>query len=381
MRIVADAQIPLVSEVFSHLGDVMPVSGANLNRAALQHADALLVRSEWRIDRSLLEGSNIRFVGSATSGTDHVDQEYLLSQGIQFADAGGCNSNSVAEYVVTAILFLATSLGIELQGKALGVVGAGRIGSLVARGAEFLGMEVLLNDPPRAEVEGAAGFVAFEALSEADFVTLHVPLTKKGRHPTLDLLCADRIGLLKPSCYLINTSRGAVVEERALKRALGSGSLAGAVLDVWRNEPGIDFDLLEMTKLGTPHIAGYSLDGKLKSTRAIYRALCSFRGVEPQPCPALDQALTRVERTIDLTGARSSLGGLWRAARESYDIDRDGNSLRALEALRPETRAAAFRELRNNYVFRPEFVHSRVVVKDRVLARALAGLGFTVEAG
>ncbi|NQT84941.1 4-phosphoerythronate dehydrogenase, partial [bacterium] len=219
MKIVADENIPYVKEAFGSLGDVIPLPGRKIAPASVVDAEILLVRSITEVNASLLEGSRVRFVGTATIGTDHVDEEYLHSRGIAFASAPGSNANSVAEYVVAALLTTARRKNFPLKGKTIGVIGVGNCGSRVAKKAEALGMRVLLNDPPLWRQTGNKRFRPLEELFSADILTLHVPLTYEGIDATYHLVDEAFLSKLRPECILMNTSRGPVVDNLALATA------------------------------------------------------------------------------------------------------------------------------------------------------------------
>ncbi len=360
MRIVADPNIPFVREAFSALGAIQLVPGRQIDQAAVRDADILLVRSVTPVHSGLLGGSRVKFVGTATIGTDHIDRVYLAGGGIGFASAAGSNANSVAEYVVAAMLELARRGKFRLADKTLGVVGAGNVGSRVARYAEALGLRVLLNDPPRARAENSPAFIPLEALlAEADVVTLHVPLTKDGPDATRHLIDQTVLSDLKRKPVLINTSRGAVVDNVALLAAILGGQLSGAVLDVWEHEPDISLALLDMANLGTPHIAGYSFDGKAGGTRMIYEAACKFFGKPPVWTPVLPPAL--VDRVvISVNKGEDDEAVLHRAIQRVYDITSDDAALRA--------RPGEFDRQRAEYPVRREFFNTELVLRG-------AGLG------
>jgi erythronate-4-phosphate dehydrogenase len=283
MKIVADPNIPFVREAFGALGEIVFVPGRQMDAAIVRDADLLLVRSVTPVNAALLDGSRVKFVATATIGTDHIDLDYLQSRSIGFSSAAGSNANSVAEYVVTAMLEVAHRRKFRLRDKTLGVIGVGNVGTRVSRYAEALGMRVLRNDPPRARTERLTDFVPIErVLSDADIITLHVPLTKEGAHATHHMVAKDTLAALEDRRpILINTSRGAVVDNKALLKAIDGERLGGVVLDVWENEPNISPELLDVVEIGTPHIAGYSFDGKANGTQMIYEAACKFFGIEP----------------------------------------------------------------------------------------------------
>jgi erythronate-4-phosphate dehydrogenase len=259
MFIVADANIPFVESMYNDMAEVRLAEGHAITPQTVRDADLLIVRSVTKIGKDLLEGSKVRFVGTATSGYDHVDLQYLSSKGIRFEYAPGCNSNSVAEYITAAILVLSQRLGFDTRQTTLGVVGVGNVGSKVVRKATALGIRVLQNDPPLQRKSGSKQFVPLDALMNADIITLHVPLTSEGIDATHYLFDEKRIAAMKPNSILINSSRGPVVKTDALRNALHNGRIRTAVLDVWEKEPDIDGDVLQIAAIGTPHIAGYSV--------------------------------------------------------------------------------------------------------------------------
>ncbi len=382
MKIVADENIPLLGDAFGPLGEVVALPADALTPDTVRDADALLVRSVTKVGPALLGGSAVRFVATATIGVDHIDQAYLAGAGIGFASAAGSNARSVAEYVVAALLELAAAGGYALAGRTLGVVGVGNVGTKVARFAEALGMRVLRNDPPLQRETGDPLFVPREAvLAEADVVTLHVPLTREGPDATYHLADAAFFGRLRPEATLLNTSRGAVVDTDALKAALAGGHLAAAVLDVWEGEPEIDLGALRLAALATPHIAGYSTDGKVGGTRMCLAALCRHFGMERawDPAPLMPPpGRPRVAIAADLAPQEA----LRQAVRAAYDIRADDARLRTVaEAGSATERRAFFTALRKRYPVRREFPETTAVLEaDAPAARTLlAALDFPVE--
>ena len=256
LRIVADENISLAREAFSTLADIVLLPGREIHRQHLRHADALLVRSITAVNRALLHKTDVQFVGTATIGTDHLDTDFLTEAGIAFASAAGSNANAVAEYVFTAIAHSAVEKGLTLPGSSIGIVGVGHIGGRVKKLAQALGMQVLLCDPPLQRRTGSAGYLSLEQLFEADFLTLHVPLNLTGIDKTHHLLDHRILHKLRPDVVLINTSRGAVIDNSALLEWADRHPQATLILDVWENEPVLDMRLLERTNWSTPHIAG-----------------------------------------------------------------------------------------------------------------------------
>jgi erythronate-4-phosphate dehydrogenase len=375
MILAVDEAIPYWREAFVGLGDIRSFSGRNLRPSDVRDADALVVRSVTRIDASLLDGSAIRFVGSATIGLDHIDEPYLQSRRIHYTNAAGSNANSVAEYITAALLVVAERKGWNLSGKSVGIIGVGNVGSRVERKVRALGMQVALCDPPLRESTGDAKYKFLEDVIDADILTLHVPLIKGGPYPTFHMIDDRLLGRLSRRQFLINSARGAVIDCPALRRALNAGSLDGAVLDVWEGEPQIDYALLDRVEIGSPHIAGYSLDGKVRGTEMIFEELCRFfdiqanwdtRSLYPAPAHLRPRAGTRDQE---------ALGSI---VVQAYDILRDDENLRALRTLSREEARPAFDRLRNDYDLRPEFRHYTVELKPEQtsLAGTLQQLGF-----
>lgn len=377
MRIVADENIPYVREAFASLGEVATVPGRGLTRGALADAEVLLVRSVTKVGPDLLAGTAVRFVATATIGTDHVDTDYLRERGIGFASAPGSNANSVAEYVVAAVLVVARRLGWRLAGRSIGVVGVGHVGSLVVERCRALGLQVLQNDPPRFDASGDPVFRPLSELFGCDIITLHVPLTRDGPYPTFHLADEALFRSLRPGVVFLNTSRGAVHETGALSAALRESRLSAAVLDVWEGEPNISTELLEQVALGTPHIAGYSFDGKVRGTEMIYEAACEFLGVEPTWQPALPPApLAHV--SVNAAG-REDEEVLRETVLRAYPIEEDDRDLRKLCDLPGAERPGYFDSLRKNYPVRREFPNTTVQLKGNYhLENKLTGLGFRV---
>jgi erythronate-4-phosphate dehydrogenase len=350
---VADVNTPLIGSAFRGVGDLTLVETGSFTPAALRGADVLVVRSETRVDESLLAGSGVRFVGTVTIGTDHIDTAYLASRGIAFASAPGSNANSVKEYVLAAMLAAGRRAGFALRGATLGIVGVGNIGSRVASMAEDLGMRVLLNDPPLARVTGDPKYLPLDALMEADILTLHVPLTRGGADPTFHLFDVRRLGAIRPGALLINTSRGPVVHGDSLLQTLRAGRLGGAVLDVWEHEPAVDDSLLRAVALGTPHIAGYSLDGKVNAVIMIRDAALRHVGGGAVWDPWAEVAPP--EHPVVTPGAGGPEEQLGAVVKACYDIGADDASLRETLVFPAASRPAAFSKLRKHYRVRREF--------------------------
>jgi erythronate-4-phosphate dehydrogenase len=381
MLALVDENIPFAGAIFSGLGEVRLAPGRALTPDSVREADMLIVRSVTKVDRCLLAGSRVRFVGSATSGIDHVDLAWLEREGIAFASAPGSNAESVAQYVAAALAIVAGRLGLILSRASIGIIGVGHCGSRVERIARTLGKEVVLNDPPLARVTGDPKYRPLEELMDCDVLTLHVPLVREGEDPTWGLVNEQVLRRLKPGSVVINASRGHVVDEAVLLAHLESGRLGGAVVDTWENEPEIDPRLLERALVATPHIAGYSLDGKVAGARTVAEAASRHFEIplSPPDLPLPPAEPERIEIDAESHDADSILGRLVLTA---YPIERDDQALRATMNESPPHRGKAFAALRRDYPTRREFAATMVHLRgaNDELRRRVRALGFTVQA-
>lgn len=280
MKVIVDDKIPYIKEVIAQLADeVVYMPGAAITANDVRDADALIIRTRTRCNRALLEGSSVKFIATATIGYDHIDTEYCRKAGIMWSNCPGCNAGSVAQYIRAALILLARERGLVLTEATLGVVGVGHVGTLVCEVGDALGMNVLCCDPPRAE-RGEKGFLPLKELAEkCDVITFHTPLSREGKYPTMHMADSAFFASLVRVPIIINTSRGEVVDTAALSEALEKGLIREAIIDVWENEPNIDLSLLNRVYLGTPHIAGYSADGKANATRMALEAFCHHFGI------------------------------------------------------------------------------------------------------
>jgi erythronate-4-phosphate dehydrogenase len=361
LHILADENIPFAEEAFGALGEVRLMPGRAIKAEAAREADVLLVRSVTPVGPALLDDADVQFVGSATAGRDHVDVGFLRERGISFAHAPGSNATSVVEYVLAALLRLAVRRGEPLRGKTVGVVGVGAVGGRLARRLPSFGARVLRNDPPRVEREGEEGFASLRAvLHESDVVTLHTPLTVEGAHPTHHLIGPSELNQMKDSAWLVNAARGAVVSGDALRAALRTGKIAAAVVDAWENEPTPDLELLRRVSLATPHVAGYSFDGKVAGTVMLHRALCEHLGAEP----SWDhEAVLAPDVPLDLAPSDPALpeaDALNWLARQMYDVGADDERLRGLTERPESVHGVYFSELRKTYPRRRAFGRYRL---------------------
>ena len=281
MKVIIDHKIPYIKEAIEKIADeAVFLPGDAFTPEAVKDADALIVRTRTRCNRELLEGSKVKFIATATIGYDHIDTAYCQAVGITWTNCPGCNAGSVEQYIRSALLFLKREKGLELEHATLGIVGVGHVGSRVRKMAEELGMKVLQNDPPRAD-RGEEGFVDLSAIAkECDVITFHTPLSKDGKYRTFHLADESFFFSLERKPYFINSSRGEVMDTASLLAALSAGKVKDAVIDTWEYEPGISRELLSVALIATPHIAGYSADGKANATRMSLEALCRFFDIE-----------------------------------------------------------------------------------------------------
>lgn len=370
MKILVDENMPYARELFSRLGEVKAVPGRPIPTDALTDADALMVRSVTKVNEALLGDKAIKFVGTATAGTDHVDQPWLQQAGIGFSAAPGCNAIAVVEYVFSALLMLAERDGFALTDRTVGIVGVGNVGGRLQKRLEALGIKTLLCDPPRADNGEEGDFRSLDELvAEADVLTFHTPLYKDGPYKSLHLADEALIRRLKPGAILINACRGPVVDNAALLQCLQEGQALSVVLDVWEPEPDLNLALLEKVDLGTSHIAGYTLEGKARGTTQVFEAYSQFIG-QPQEV-ALSSLLPAPEfGRISLHGPLDQ-PTLKRLVHLVYDVRRDDAPLRKVAGLPGE-----FDKLRKNYLERREWSSLTVECDDADAAALLQKLGF-----
>ncbi|MEM6785149.1 MAG: 4-phosphoerythronate dehydrogenase [Bacteroidota bacterium] len=408
LRLLADANIPFLHKAFDRYGSVEVRPGAEILPGTLSETDILLVRSVTPVNEALLAGTPVRFVGTATAGTDHIDTNWLASQGIAFASAPGSNAQSVVEYVLAALFYMQGGpAGWAFRGKTVGVVGCGQVGGRLRKRLPHLGFRVLACDPPLSEAAEARGephdFVSLQTvLDEADIITLHTPLTRDGPHPThhliglRELIRLERRGVDR-NVLLINAARGAVVDNKALRDVLRDGILAGAILDVWENEPTPDPELVRLALVATPHIAGYAYDGKVAGTTMLVDALDAWLQAHPQEAgriPARIPAKWDAEDVLGSDGQRLLEGPFWGGPdgnlsdgivgyllRRVYDLSADDARFRKLLDLPSTEHAAYFRDLRKTYPKRRHFDRFTVDhhLPDYLSDAVTKGLGLQIE--
>ena len=374
MIIVADDKIPYLGGALEPFAEMVYLPGQAITSAAVRDADALVTRTRTVCDQKLLDGSAVKLIASATIGTDHIDTEYCRKQGIAWRNAPGCNAGAVCQYVAAALFAWSRKQNTPLGGLTIGLVGVGHVGRRVAALCETLGMQTLLNDPPRQRAEGERPFVGLDRIREvSDIISFHVPLNTSGAFATRHMVDTRFLNGLGKTPLLINTCRGEVFDTGALKRALDSGSLSGVALDCWEQEPEIDLELLAKAAIGTPHVAGYSVDGKANGTMMCVRAVSRFfdLGIDDWVPKASELQKTTV---IELDGRdKGEEAVLAEAVLASYDILEDDRRLR----MGPES----FEQIREQYRFRRELHH--VSIKARHIKETtgltLERLGFRVS--
>jgi erythronate-4-phosphate dehydrogenase len=382
MRIVADENIPLLDAFFAGIGDIHRYPGRTLDRAAVAEADILLVRSVTRVDRALLEGTPVRFVGTCTIGTDHLDLDYFKEAGIRWSSAPGCNARGVVDYVLGSLLTLAEIEGVELASRTYGVVGAGQVGGRLIKVLRGLGWNVLVCDPPRQASEGGDYVSLDEIIARCDVISLHTPLDKTGDTPTWHLFDRARLQQLKQGAWLINAARGPVVDNSALREVLLEREDLQAVLDVWEKEPAVDVELAELCVIGTPHIAGYSLDGRQRGTAQIYQALCAHLG-QPASIRLEDLLPKPWLAQVTLDAATDPVWALNALCRGVYDPRRDDADFRRSLVGDAESQRLAFDALRKHYPPRREIdgLQVRINGESAALRQLVEALGATVVDG
>lgn len=384
LTIIADQNIPQVEALFAPLGKVHCVVGRELDqgkhRDLLLQADILLVRSVTRVNRQLLDGTPVKLVATATIGTDHLDISYLESRGIHWTAAPGSNAESVVDYVIGAFNRLPGTMQLLMAGGVVGIVGMGNVGGRLYQRLSALGINCRVYDP-LIDQRSCSSLVDLDTVMAADVICLHVPLTREGDYPSYHLLNEERLAGLKPGTVLLNAGRGAVIDNQALKQLLEQRDDLCTVLDVWEHEPDIDIDLLKRVDLATPHIAGYSLDGKLRGAAMIFQRCCELLGLDN----GNDDKLHIPEPIhITLRHTTDPLIAIKSAVRACYDVAEDDQRLRGallhpgMDANHSE-RALAFDQLRKNYPVRREFSNCRITNAaefDRSVIKALGALGF-----
>ena len=369
MKIVVDQNIRGAEGTFGRHTRLEVVDGRKLRAEHLGDTDVLIIRTTTRVDQQLLQDSNVGFVGTTSIGTDHLDINWLEQRGITWASAPGCNADSAAQYTLAMMWLACERLGRRLTDQPVGIIGRGNVGSRVQRLLAALGVETVANDPPLAEL-GEPGLVSLEEALEQDIVSLHVPLTHGGAHPTYRFIAAEQLARMSDHALLVNTARGDVIDGDAIMAELGDGRLHAA-LDVWPGEPIFSSELLKSTTVSTPHVAGYSDEGKRNGTHIVYRAFCEWAGL--QPFEPAEPSGGRLE--LDITAGENAIS---KALDATCFVRRHDDQMRALSSLEPGDRATEFDRLRREYPYRRDFHAWTIRCRDPEIAQILGKLGFSV---
>ncbi|MCF2948540.1 4-phosphoerythronate dehydrogenase [Paraglaciecola aquimarina] len=371
MKIYYEDSMPYGQEFFADLGECEAFSHKTITPALIADADVLLTRSTTKVTPALLSQANkLKFVGTATAGTDHVDKYYLQTQGIPFVSAGGCNAVAVAEYVLSTLFVLANKYNWQVQNQTVGIVGAGHVGTALAKHLSALGIEYKLCDPPLQEAGDSRNLVSMEEIMQCDVISLHVPWIKEGPHPTESMFDANRLAQLSGQQVLINACRGEVLDNDAALALLQKGKGFKLVLDVWDNEPNINLDLIPFTELATAHIAGHTIEGKARGTEMLYTALCQQLGV--QASKVLSNYLPIAEpSSINLHKSQDDWSSLSDLVLDVYNIAKDDAQFKKLV-----NSGEQFRYIRKHYPIRREFSAIKVNTGNFVHSKAIYDLGF-----
>ncbi len=376
IKIIADDKIPFLEGVLEPFADITYLPPSQIVKEVVKDADALIIRTRTKCSAELLEKSNIKFIATATIGFDHIDTSFCESHGIKWVNAPGCNSSSVQQYVASALLTLAKKKNIRLEAKTMGIVGVGNVGNKVEKIARIFGMNVLLNDPPRERNEHNKKFVPLDYLiAKSDIISLHVPLNMNGIDKTFHLADRSFFVKFKDSKIFINTSRGEVVETSALKEAIKNKLISACVLDVWENEPKIDRELLSVVDIATPHIAGYTVEGKANGTATCVNSVNEFfsLGLQPNWYPT-NLPLSNRSNEISINCAEKNIQEIYfNCIHPTYDIMEDD--------LRLRKSVSDFEKQRSEYLVRREFNYYDVHLDnaDEATQQKISELGFNIK--
>ncbi len=374
IRIVADDKIPFLKGVLEPYADIKYFPGNKITPGILKQADALIIRTRTKCTPELLKDTKVRFIATATIGFDHIDTQFCKSQNIRWTNAPGCNSSSVQQYIAAAMLKISCGSGFNLRDKTIGIVGVGNVGSKVESFARVMGMNVILCDPPRARKEGDTKFTRIETLlGESDIVTLHVPLNKGGEDNTYHLFGEKVFKIMKKGAWFFNTSRGEVTDTAALTKIKGFAKPGGTVIDVWENEPDIDTGFMANTFIATPHIAGYSTDGKANGTAMAVNSLCKYFNLPPVNWYP-DDIPVPSDTEISIDGNNKSAEDIIReAVSHTYKIEEDDKKFRSSPG--------DFEQQRGNYPLRREFPSYSVNLRNcnSKTLTMLTDMGFKID--
>ena len=371
MKIIIDNKIPYIKGALESFAEVIYLPGSETTAEVVKDADAIITRTRTKCNKDILEDSSVKFIATATIGFDHIDTEYCKHAGIEWTNAPGCNAESVNQYISSALFSWSMKNRTELKGKTIGIVGVGQVGSRVAKTCEIIGMKVLLNDPPRERIESSEKFVSLKTIQkEADIITFHVPLNMKGEDATYHLVNDNFIQGLNKKPLLINSCRGEVFDTKAVYNSKQTNSISGLIIDCWENEPEINLDLLNKVDYGTPHIAGYSKDGKANGTKMSVQAVSRFFNLSIDNWKPAQIELPK-NTIIEIDGnQRREYSILAEAVLSTYDIENDFDTLKDSPEL--------FEKLRGDYPVRREFDSYKIKATniEKVTLEKLRRLGF-----
>jgi erythronate-4-phosphate dehydrogenase len=370
VKFIVDQNIRGAEATFGGHGTLAMMEGREIARQHLLGSDALIIRTATRANRALLEGTGIGFVGTTSIGTDHLDIPWLESAGIAWSNAPGCNADSAAQYTLAMIWLACDRLDRELIHQRVGIIGHGNVGSRLHRLLSALGVDTVANDPPLAD-QGVPGLVSREEVLSKDIVCLHVPLTNDGPYPTRGFIGTGELARMPDGALLVNTARGDVVVGDSLMREMASGRLHAA-LDCWPGEPHFSSELLDATTVATPHVAGYSSDGKLNGTTQVYRAFCKWAGAEPAPPASWPGKPPQLAIPDDEDGVTKAL-------ESACFVRRHDSLLRELSKLSVQDRAAGFDRLRRDYPERRDFHAWNIHCGQSRTAQILGNMGFSLS--
>ncbi|MGL4993284.1 MAG: 4-phosphoerythronate dehydrogenase [Bacteroidales bacterium] len=365
--IVADDKIPGLDILLAPFSNVRFIATGDFSRESITNANVLFVRTPVLCNSQLLEGSSVKYIGTASIGFDHIDRAYCAEQGIEWRNAPGCNKGSVLSYILASLSLIAIERSVALTDLCIGIVGVGNIGREIERACRAIGMRVLLNDPPRADKEGGDSFVSLDKIAkECDIITFHTPLSRQGNYPTYHLAGDDFFSKLAKSPIVINAARGGIIDESAMIRAYNRGLVSDMVIDCWEGEPNINRDLLNSVRVATPHIAGFSRDGKFNGTRMSVESMARFFDIE------VDTTLLKLPEPTNPWVDCTQLHGdtLCEAVLATYDIDKESIDLKAS----PES----FLRMRNGYPLRRDFCAYNIKNAPSRLVNLFDALGFVV---
>ncbi|MDG5799454.1 4-phosphoerythronate dehydrogenase [Marinilabiliaceae bacterium ANBcel2] len=373
MKIVIDDKIPYIKNIFEPYAKVLYIKDEKIDRKEVKDADLIIIRTRTLCDHKLLSQSKVKMVATATIGTDHIDTEWLAQKGIKWTNAPGCNSGSVMQYI-SSTLALLIKQGVDPEKTTVGIVGVGNVGSKVEKIAKLMGFKILLNDPPRERKEGKTGFYDYKrVMQESDIITFHTPLIKSGADKTHHLFNNDSLNYIKKGAVIINSARGEITETNALIKGVDNKIISKLAIDVWENEPTISKELFKRVWIGTPHIAGYSADGKANATKIVVNRAAHFFNL-PLKEWSPDKIPVPKKNTIELNRNASTTMQLCNSILKTYNVTDDYNRLKL--------NINDFEKLRGDYPLRREFNAWNIKMNKKITVEessVLSKAGFQIQ--